>query len=65
MTFPIHTKYAILGEAIDTWSGVQSLFAFLNYNIQNDANLTNIKQLDNFRLFVTNLRLVPYETPEE
>lgn len=65
VTFPIHTKYAILGEAIDTWSGVQSLFAFLNYNIQNDANLTNIKQLDNFRLFVTNLRLVPYETPEE
>ncbi|WP_287668638.1 glycan-binding surface protein [Bacteroides sp.] len=67
VTFPIHTKYSILGEAIDAWSGskVHSLFAFLNYNILNDANLTNIKQVDNFQLFVTNLRLVPYETPGE
>lgn len=67
VTFPIHTKYAMLGEAIDAWSGsgVHSLFVFLNYNIQSDANLTHIKQVENFRLFVTNLRLVPYETPQQ
>lgn len=67
VTFPIHTKYATLGEAINAWSGsgIHSLFAFLNYNIQSDANLTDIKKLEEFQLFVTNLRMVPYETPEE
>ena len=67
VTFPIHTKYATLGEAMTAWTGagIHSLFAFLNYNIQSDANLTNIKQVNNFQVFVTNLRLVPYVTPEQ
>lgn len=66
VTFPIHTKYVTLGEAIDAWTGngIHSMLVFLNYNIQNDANLTNIKQVDNFQVFVTNLRMVPFVTPE-
>ena len=65
LTFPIHTKYGTLGEAIDAWStdGVHSLFTILNFDVL-ASNLT-MKEVANFRMFVTNLRLVPYVTPEQ
>ena len=65
LTFEIHTKYANLGEAIDAWSasGVHSLFTILNFDVLS-AGLT-MKEGADFRMFITNLRLVPYVTPEE
>lgn len=65
LTFPIHTKYGTLGEAIDAWStdGVHSLFTILNFDVL--ANNLTMKEVANFRMFVTNLRLVPYVTPEQ
>lgn len=66
LTFPIHTKFVTLGEAADAWSadsGIHSLFTILNFDILS-AGLT-MKEVADFRMFVTNLRLVPYVTPEE
>lgn len=66
LTFPIHTKYVALGEAADAWSadsGIHSLFTILNFDILS-SGLT-MKEVADFRMFVTNLRLVPYETPEQ
>lgn len=66
LTFPIHTKFVTLGEAADAWSadsGIHSLFTILNFDILS-TGLT-MKEVADFRMFVTNLRLVPYVTPEE
>jgi len=66
LTFPIHTKFVTLGEAADAWSadsGIHSLFTILNFDILS-TGLT-MKEAADFRMFVTNLRLVPYVTPEE
>ena len=66
LTFPIHTKFVTLGEAVDAWSadsGIHSLFTILNFDILS-TGLT-MKEAADFRMFVTNLRLVSYVTPEE
>lgn len=66
LTFPIHTKFVTLGEAVTAWSAdssIHSLFTILNFDILS-AGLT-MKEAADFRMFVTNLRLVPYVTPEE
>lgn len=66
LTFPIHVKFATLGEAIDAWSadsGTHSLFTILNFDVLS-AGLT-MKEVAGFQMFVTNLRLVPYVTPEQ
>ncbi|WP_288359622.1 glycan-binding surface protein [uncultured Bacteroides sp.] len=66
LTFPIHVKFATLGEAIDAWcadSGTHSLFTILNFDVLS-AGLT-MKEVTDFQMFVTNLRLVPYVTPEQ
>lgn len=66
LTFPIHTKYVTLGEAADAWSAdssIHSLFTILNFDVLS-SGLT-MKEVADFRMFVTNLRLVPYETPEQ
>ena len=66
LTFPIHVKFATLGEAIDAWSadsGTHSLFTILNFDVLS-AGLT-MKEVADFQMFVTNLRLVPYVTPEQ
>lgn len=66
LTFPIHTKFVTLGEAIDAWSadsGIHSMFTILNFDILS-AGLT-MKEVTDFRMFVTNLRLVPYVTSKE
>lgn len=65
LTFPIHTSFATLGEAADKWSavGTHSLFTILNFDVLS-TGLT-MKEIADFRMYVTNLRLVPYETPEQ
>lgn len=65
LTFPIHTSFATLGEAVDKWSadGIHSLFTILNFDVLS-TGLT-MQEVADFRMFVTNLRLVPYATPEE
>ena len=66
LTFPIHAKFVTLGEAVDAWSadsGIHSMFTILNFDILS-AGLT-MKEVADFRMFVTNLRLVPYVTSKE